>query len=136
MATTSGANHSATVAHHHRTETGASRSRHQARTSSAIETTAMVASSGEPPLADRQATPGHSTCRLGRGSAPEPHEAAASSTPPAQPTQRQVAGAPAASAMGDRLVTPREQPPPLLRAALHRHDVRVVEAAGVEELRR
>src|SRR6478735_1473754 len=88
MAATSGANHSAIVTHHHRTETSASRRRHQAMTSSAIASTETVASAGEPPLADHAATPGHSTCRFGRGRAPAPHEATARTTPPRQPAQR------------------------------------------------
>src|SRR6476646_1674067 len=143
MAATSGANHSAIVTHHHRTVTSASRRRHQAMTSTAIASTDTVASRGEPPLADHVATPGHSTPTFSRGSAPDPHEAAARSTPPRHPAQRarealDEPGDPDArarrSTMRDRLVTPGEQAPPGLGVTLHRDDVGVVEAAPVEEL--
>src|SRR6478752_5742702 len=88
MAATSGANHSAIVTHHHRTETSASRRRHQAVTRTAIASTDTVASRGEPPLADHQATPGQSTPTLRCGRAPAPHEATARTTPLTQPAQR------------------------------------------------
>src|SRR6476619_838741 len=152
MAATSGANHSAIVTHHHRTETSASRRRHQAVTRTAIASTDTVASRGEPPLADHQATPGQSTPTLRCGRAPAPHEATARTTPLTQPAQRAHDAADTAdadvvedaddrpadvrawrrSAMDDRLVTPREQAPPGRGPALHRDDVGVVETPAVE----
>src|SRR6476469_9567959 len=147
MAATSGANHSATVTHHQWTVTSASRRRHQAMTSTAIASTDTVASRGEPPLADHVATPGHSTPTFSRGSAPDPHEAAARNTPPRHPAQRAREALdnpddpddPDArarrSAMRDRLVTPCERAPPGLGVTLHRDDAGADEAAPVEELR-